>query len=105
MIKQVLENAVADLEAQKASALQSAQATAIREKVNPFNAEIDESYQKAVSELALKFESDKHALLEAGNKKKLEHQEQVLSEVTNATSYKYDLAVAKLKKQITELGE
>lgn len=104
-IKCILENAKADIEAQRASALQAAQSAAIQEKVVPFNAEIDEAYQKAVNELALKFENDKNALLEVGNKKKQDNQDKVLGEVANAVSYKYDLAIAKLDKQISELGE
>lgn len=105
MIKQTLENTIASLESEKGIAIQEAKAVAINEKIAPFNAEIDNAYQNALNELSLKFESDKKALFEAGEKKKLQNQEMVIKDVTTSVSYKYDLAVAKLKKQIEELGE
>ena len=105
MIKQVLENAIATIESQRNNEIQTAKNTAIQQKVNPFNVEIDDAYKKAVNELALKFEQDKKALFEAGEKKKLAHKEKIMQEITNTISYKYDLSIAKLKKQIEELGE
>lgn len=105
MIKQILENAISSIEAQRVAEIQNAKNVAINEKVNPFNVEIDTAYQRAVEELTIKFENEKRDLLEAGNKKKLEHQEKVIKEVVDTVSYKYDLSIAKLKKQIEELGE
>lgn len=105
MIKQILENSIANIESEKSIAIQEAKAIAINEKIAPFNADIDNSYQKALEELSLKFESDKKALLDAGEKKKLQNQEMVMNDVVNSISYKYDLAIAKVKKQIEELGE
>jgi PPE-repeat protein len=105
MIKQTLQNAITNIENQKNSAIQQARNKAITEKVNPYNAEIDTAYQKAVSELALKFENQKKELLEAGNKKKLQNEESAINEYVNAVTYRFDLAIAKLKKQIEEMGE
>lgn len=105
MIKPILENAITNIEAQRTAELQNAKNVAIREKINPFNAEIDSAFQKAVNELALKFEEEKKALLEAGNKKKQENHDKVMNEVTNSVAYKFDLTIAKLKKHIEELGE
>lgn len=105
MIKQILENSIATIESEKSIAIQEAKATALNEKIAPFNADIDNAYQKALEELSLKFESDKKALLDAGEKKKLQNQEMVMNDVVSSISYKYDLAVAKVKKQIEELGE
>ena len=105
MIKQILENTIKNIESQKNNELQSAKSIAIQQKVNPFCVEIDDAYKNAVNEMALKFEQDKKALFEAGEKKKLEYKERVIQEVSNAISYKYDLSIAKLKKQIEELGE
>lgn len=104
MIKHVLESAIANIENQKNSAIQEAKNKAITERINPFNADIDSAYQKAVNELSLKYENEKNALLEAGAKKKLQNEEMAIKEYVNAVAYKYDLAVAKLKKQIDELG-
>lgn len=105
MIKQHLENAIASIESEKSIAIQEAKAIAMNEKIAPFNADIDNAYQSALNELTLKFENDKKALLEAGDKKKLKNQETIINEVVNATAYKYDLAIAKIKKQIEETGE
>lgn len=105
MIKQILENAIVSIQSQKERAIQEAKNLAINEKVTPFNADIDNYYQKALNELTLKFENDKQNLLEVGNKKKLENQDKVITEVINSVAYKYDLSIAKLKKQIEELGE
>lgn len=105
MIKSILENSITCLESEKSIAIQEAKVIATNEKITPFNAEIDDAYQKALNELAVKFESDKRALFEAGEKKKLQNQEIVLNEVVSSVSYKYDLAVAEVKKQIEKLGE
>lgn len=105
MIKQILEDSISKIESEKSIAIQEAKAIAINEKIAPFNADIDNAYQKALEELSLKFESDKKALLDAGEKKKLQNQETVMNDVVNSISYKYDLAIAKVKKQIEELGE
>ena len=105
MIKSILENSITSLESEKSIAIQEAKVIATNEKITPFNAEIDDAYQKALNELAAKFESDKKALFEAGEEKKLQNQEIVLNEVVNAVSYKYDLAVTEVKKQIEKLGE
>ena len=105
MIKQVLENAIASIESQRNDEIQNAKNIAIQQKVNPFNVEIDDAYKSAVNEMTLKFEQEKRTLFEAGEKKKLEHKEKILKEITNTISYKYDLSIAKLRKQIDELGE
>ena len=105
MIKQILENAIISIESQRNNEIQTAKNIAIQQKINPFNVEIDDAYKNAVNELALKFEQDKKALFEAGEKKKSEHKEKIMQEITNNISYKYDLSIAKLKKQIEELGE
>jgi uncharacterized coiled-coil protein SlyX len=104
MIKQHLENSITAIENEKSIAIQEAKVTAMNEKIAPFNADIDNAYQNALEELSLKFENDKKSLLEAGEKKKLKNQETIINEVVNAVSYKYDLAIAKIKKQIEETG-
>ena len=86
-------------------AIQEAKVIAMNEKITPFNADIDASYQRALEELSLKFENEKKSLFEAGEKKKLLNQEKITNEVVVSVSYKYDLAIAKIKKQIEELGE
>lgn len=105
MIKEVLEDAVLSLERQRNNEIENAKQVAIRDKIMPFNAEIDNAYQNAVSELAQKFETDKKALQDAGTKKKLENEEKVLKEVVGCVSYKFDMNIAKLRKQIEETGE
>ena len=105
MIKQILENAITSIESQRNNEIQNAKTIAIQQKVNPFNIEIDDAYKNAINELTLKFEKEKKVLFEAGEKKKLEHKEKVMQEIINNISYKYDLSIAKLKKQIDDLGE
>ena len=105
MIKQILENSMATIENEKNMAIQEAKVIAMNEKITPFNADIDASYQRALEELSLKFENEKKSLFEAGEKKKLLNQEKITNEVVVSVSYKYDLAIAKIKKQIEELGE
>jgi hypothetical protein len=48
MIKQILENSIANIESEKSIAIQEAKAIAINEKITPFNADIDNAYQKAL---------------------------------------------------------
>ena len=105
MIEQILQNAISSIEAQRVAEIQNAKNVAINEKINPFNNEIDAAYQRAVEELTIKFENEKRTLLEAGNKKKIEHQDKVIKQVVDTISYKYDLSIAKLKKHIEEIGE
>lgn len=116
-IKQILESAIARLEQQKSSDLQNMRQRVMQEKILPFNADIDKAYQTAVQklsdelnkkivELQNQFTKDKESLLQAGNKKKAENQETVISAETSAIMYIYDASIADLKKQIERnLGE
>ena len=88
----------------------------MREKIAPFNQEIDQARIKAEAELSTElnsqitalqqdFANKKQALFEAGEKKKAEHLNSIMATETYAITSKADKAIAKIDAQIKELEE
>lgn len=116
MIREHLEGAIRNIEAEKARALATCKERITREKIIPFNAEIDKSREMAIAELTntlnaeiaalqQKFAQDKQKLVEAGEHKKAEHANTVVSTETSILAVTYDTALAQLRKQIEEIKE
>lgn len=115
-IKAHLEQTVKALEAEKEREISTVKDRALREKIAPFNQDIDVSREKAIAELqttlngkivALQenFAKDKQALVEAGEKKKQDNASMVLATETSVVTIAYDKAICKLKEQIAELDK
>lgn len=114
MIEAHLKEAKNKIEAEKIGKVATVREQVMREKVLPYNAEIDKARESAVAELLAEhnkkvvsltssFEEEKRKLVEAGEKKKTEYAERVISTETAVVSLAYDNAIAKLQQQIDEL--
>ena len=115
-IKLHLEQAIKSLEAEKEREANIVKDKVMKEKIIPFNQEIDIAREKAIAELQSslnstilahqeKFAKDKQIMIEAGEKKKQENAAMVLATETSVVTIKYDKAIAKLKEQIEDINE
>lgn len=116
MIKQILEQTVTSLENQKAREISTAKERVTREKIVPYNNEINQSRDKAIAELQAslnsqisalqkKFGEDKQALMEAGEKKKADFAEVTISTEVALVSEECDKAISKIKSLINDAKE
>lgn len=115
-IKAHLEQAVRSLEAEKQSVAKAEEEKVTREKIIPFNQEIDRAREQAIAERqqALnativaqqeRFAKEKQEMIEAGEKKKSENANAVITTATYSVTIEYDKAIAKLNDQIANLKE
>lgn len=115
MIKQILENAISNIESNRQREAEIAKQTVIREKVVPFNAEIDTSLREAMNELQAKhnekiaqmqqaLEAEKTILTEAATQKKAEFSEQQIESAVALINAQADAAIQNLKKMIDSQG-
>lgn len=113
MINQILEQTIASLENQKAREVATAKERATREKIVPYNTEINQSRDKAIAELQSKlndkiatlqkeFAEEKQALVDAGEKKKADFAEVTISTEIAIVSDKCDKAIAHIKALIND---
>lgn len=88
----------------------------MREKIAPFNQEIDQARIKAEAELSAElncsitalqqdYANKKKALFEAGEKKKAEHLKNIMDIETSAITSKVNMAIAEIDAQIKKLEE
>lgn len=88
----------------------------MKEKILPFNEEIDAARVKAEQELAVnlnknisalqeKYNKDRQALFDAGQKKKEEFEKSVIATATYEITKERDKAVTRLQNQINDLKE
>lgn len=116
MIKNILQNAIGSLEAQRNAETEQIKRSVFQSEIVPFNAEIDKAYQKAVAELTEKanrdivaiqekLKKDKENLAVLSANKKSENEKAVIATHTSSVACKYNSQIAKLKKQLEELGE
>ena len=116
MIKTVIENAIKTLETEKNQRLAVAKEQITREKIIPFNTEIDASRAKAlaevdaelnqrVAELRKEYDEKKQELVRLGEEKKRQNAEAVLASEVAVVAVEYDTAIAKLKAQIEDVEE
>lgn len=116
MIKQILNETVVKIEAQRQRDVEVEKQRAMREEIVPFNAEIDDALKNAVAEKSAqlsqsiaafqaKFEEEKKALVEAAEKKKSEFMTTRIDAAVAIASVKYDDVLKNIKKYIDKQGE
>lgn len=115
-IRQIISQTIAQIEAQKQREISLSKEKVIRDKIVPFNNEIDRARDKAINELELKlnsditalksnFEQDKKNLIEMGEKKKADFQRTSVETEIATVNAQSTIARAKLEKILEELGE
>lgn len=115
-IKVQLEQAIRGLEAEKQTIANTTKEKVTREKIVPFNQEIDKARDGAIAEkqqalnasiLALqeRFAKEKQEIFEAGEKKKADNATSVITAEVYAVTVEYDKNIAKLNDQIANLKE
>ena len=113
MIVDILKNALKSAEAEKDRAVATAKEKATREKVIPFNAEVDEKLKGAINALTTElnakikemqetFSKEKDELAAQGEKKKSENASAIIATEIAIVSAQYDEAINDLKKQIAK---
>ena len=116
LLLQSLEKQIAEIKAVEQSQVAMIKEKVMREKIVPFNQEIDQArvkaeaelaqnLQKAISALQEQFAIEKKALYDAGEKKKAENLNSVLATETYAITTECEKAIAKLNNQIKDLKE
>lgn len=116
MIKVYLEETVEKIKAERERQVAIVKEKVTREKIVPFNQEIDRAREKAIAELQSKlnsaivahqeqFAKEKQALIEAGEKKKTENANTVITTEIGVVTIEYDRAISKLNEQIQEIKE
>ena len=116
MVKAYLEQAIKSIEAEKEQQIAVIKDRIMREKIMPFNAEIDTFRAKALTEidnelnqkiavLKQEYEVKKQELVKLGEEKKKANADSVLASELAVVSVKYDNHIAKLTAQIAEIKE
>ena len=114
-IKTIIAQAVAQVEQEKQRQISLSKEKVIREKVVPFNNEVDRARNKALEELTNKlnadilalrtaFENEKKMLEEAGEKRKAEFQREAVETEIAIINSNATTAKAGLEKLLTEMG-
>lgn len=115
MIKNIYENAIAQLEADKNRECEIARQKAMQEKVVPYNAEVDASLRDAIAalqnqhntkvmELQHAFEAEKKAMVEAAAKRKSDFAESTMASATSLIEHETKKAIDHLKTFIDKQG-
>lgn len=115
-IKQIVVQAIAQIENEKQRQISLSKEKVIREKILPFNNEVDTARDKAIRELETKlnndkavlqakFEEDKKKLIDGGEKKKAEFQRTAVETEIATINAQTTIAKSKLEKILEELGE
>lgn len=115
-VKSHLEQAVKNLEAEKEREAAIIKEKVTREKVIPYNKDMDIARDKAIAELQEKlnaniiaqqeeFNKQKKAIFDANEKKKEANANSVITTETYTITVMYDKAIAKLNEQIADLKE
>ena len=113
MYKQIYENAIAQIEANRVRDIEVAKQKATQDQIVPFNRDIDISLRDAIAELQSQhtakiaqlqhaFEAEKNALAEAANNKKAVNAETVIATAVSVINAEADAAIANLRKFINE---
>ena len=115
-IRQNVTEAMARDESEKQRQISLSKEKVMREKVVPFNIEIDKARDKAINELSNKlnqdivnlrqaFEEEKKALEKAGEQKKADFQRTAVETEIATINSQSSIAKAKFEKLLEELGE
>lgn len=116
MIKAYLEQAIKNIEVEREKQVSIVKDRVVREKIAPFNADVDAYRAKALSEidselatkitdLKAEYEAKKAELVRLGEEKKKTNAETVLASELAVITVEFDTAIAKLTAQIAEIEE
>lgn len=116
MISTYLEQAIKSIEAERDQRVAVAKERVNRERIAPFNAEIDNYRAKALTEVdnelnqkivALKqeYEAKKRDLIALGEEKKRANAESVYSSELASITVEYDVVLSKLSAQIADIKD
>lgn len=116
MLRPYFEELIRKIEMEKEKETAPIKDRIIREKINPYNADIDTSRAKAlaetdnkynvqIAELKKKCEEEKQQLIRLGEDNKRANMERVFATDLAVITNKYDKEIAKLKVQLTEIEE
>lgn len=116
MIKAHVEQLIKTLEMEKEKEISVAKDRLVREKIAPYNAEIDSSRAKALTEvdtelnvrissLRQEYERKKQELIALGEEKKKSNAETVFATELSVLTVKYDREINKLRTQLAEIEE
>ena len=114
MVKEHLEKAVKEIENERERQTAVLRDKIMREKIAPYNAEIDQKRTRALAEidnelnakiveLKQAYEAKKAELVKLGEENKKANAENVLATELAVVTVEYDSAIAKLKAQIAEI--
>jgi hypothetical protein len=115
-IKTCLEEAIKKVEIERDRQAQVAKDRAMRERIIPFNAEIDKARDEAIAQrqnalnAELKaqqenFAKERQSFFEAAEKKKSENAEVVISSETAIVVAEYNRHISKLQAQLADIKE
>lgn len=113
MIKTYIEQAIRNLEAEKAQKISEVESKVLQGKVAQYYAEADKArdsevgdltvdFNKAIQELQNKFAVEKQAIVDKYAAEKSAFREQAVSMETSALAYEYDRHIAKLQEMVTQ---
>ena len=115
MIKNIYENAIAQLEADQKRECEVAKQKAMQEKIIPYNAEVDASLRDAIAalqnqhnakimELQQAFEAEKKAMVDAAAKRKSDFSESTLASAVCMIERDTKKAIDHLRQFIDKQG-
>jgi metal-dependent hydrolase (beta-lactamase superfamily II) len=115
-IKSNYEQIIKNLEAEREREVASIKDKVMREKIVPFNQEMDIARDKAVAEkqqelnndvaaMQEKFTKEKQEIFAAAEKKKADNAASVLATETYVVTGKYDKEISNLKERVANLEE
>lgn len=116
MIKAYLEQAIKSIEMEKEKQVSLIKDRLMKEKIAPYNAEIDSYRAKAlteidselnvkIAELRKEYETKKQELIALGEEKKKGNMESIFATELAVLTIEYDSAIAKLTAQLAEIKE
>lgn len=116
MIKAFLQQAVRNIEAERDQKIAGLKDIVLREKIVPYNteidtyrtqaiAEIDKEFNIKLSELRKEFEEKKRQIIALAEEKKKTNMEEVYASELAVVTIEYEAHIAKLNSQISECSE
>lgn len=116
MIKAFLEQAIKNIEVEKEQQVAIVKDRVTREKIAPYNADIDNSRAKALKEiedelnakiveLTMAYEAKKQEIIKLAEENKKANAETVLASELAVVTVKFDSAIAELNAQIAKIKE
>lgn len=115
MFKQIIENAIAQIEAARQRQSAESKQRVTQEKIIPFNTEIDASLRAAIAEvqqetankiasIQQEFEATKKSMQEAAEMKKQAFAKTTIDEALSLINYEADTTIAHLQSKLPKEG-